>query len=75
MIAAAKKTDAWEWIAKLPQGFDTVIGESGLILSEEQKKIIALMRVWLINPELLILDEFNNSSDTVFHRALQSATR
>ena len=53
-----------EFISKLPDGIDTVIGESGYNISSGQKQLISFARALIKNPKLLILDEATSSIDT-----------
>ncbi len=64
MIAAAKTTHADSFIRRLPQGYDTSIGEDGGNLSAGQKQLLCITRVMLTKPPMLILDEATSSIDT-----------
>ncbi|MCD7771890.1 MAG: ABC transporter ATP-binding protein/permease [Oscillospiraceae bacterium] len=64
MIAAAKTTHADSFIRRLPQGYDTPIGEDGGNLSAGQKQLLCITRVMLTKPPMLILDEATSSIDT-----------
>ncbi|MCC8131065.1 MAG: ABC transporter ATP-binding protein/permease [Oscillospiraceae bacterium] len=64
MIAAAKTTHADSFIRRLPQGYDTPIGEEGGNLSAGQKQLLCITRVMLTKPPMLILDEATSSIDT-----------
>ena len=61
---AAKLTRAHSFIKRLPDGYNTVIGESGGSLSEGQKQLLCITRVMVMNPQMLILDEATSSIDT-----------
>ncbi len=73
VIAAAKLVEADSFIERLPQGYQTILGERGSGLSQGQRQLIAIARVALINPHLLILDEATSSVDTRTERLIQKA--
>lgn len=73
MVVAAKAAYIYERILELPQGFDTLVGPRGYILSGGEKQRIAIARVLLKNPHFLILDEATSSLDTHSERLIQAA--
>ena len=73
MIAASKAAHAHSFIKRLPQGYDTVIGEGGEGLSQGQRQLICIARVMLCLPPMLILDEATSSIDTRTEMKIQNA--
>ena len=73
VIAAAKLVAANSFIERLPEGYQTVLGERGSGLSQGQRQLIAIARVALMDPALLILDEATSSVDTRTERLIQKA--
>lgn len=73
IIAAAKAAHAHSFIKRLPQGYDTVIGEDGGSLSQGQKQLLCIARVMLCLPPMLILDEATSSIDTRTELKIQNA--
>jgi ATP-binding cassette, subfamily B, bacterial MsbA len=71
--AAAKAAHAVEFIERLPDGFDTRVGERGVKLSGGQRQRIAIARVFLKDPALVILDEATSSLDTESERLVEEA--
>ena len=73
VIAAAKRAEIYEDIMRMPQGFETYVGERGVLLSGGQKQRIAIARIFLKNPPILILDEATSALDSVTESHIQSA--
>lgn len=73
VIAAAKASHAHSFIKRLPQGYDTIIGEDGGSLSQGQKQLLCIARVMLCLPPMLILDEATSSIDTRTELKIQNA--
>ena len=73
IIAAAKASHAHSFIKRLPDGYDTVIGEDGGSLSQGQKQLLCITRVMLCLPPMLILDEATSSIDTRTEIKIQQA--
>ena len=73
IISAAKQAHAHSFIKRLPQGYDTVIGESGGNLSQGQKQLLCIARVMLCLPPMLFLDEATSSIDTRTEIRIQKA--
>ncbi len=73
IIAAAKACHAHSFIKRMPQGYDTVMGEDGGSLSQGQKQLLCIARVMLEIPPMLILDEATSSIDTRTEIRVQNA--
>jgi subfamily B ATP-binding cassette protein MsbA len=70
---AARAAHALEFIERLPQGFDTTVGERGVKLSGGQRQRLAIARVFLKNPAVVVLDEATSSLDNESERAVEAA--
>jgi ATP-binding cassette subfamily B protein len=75
MVDAARAANIYDRIMQLSDGFDTVVGERGYRLSGGEKQRLAIARVVLKDPRILILDEATSSLDTHSERLIQSALR
>lgn len=73
IIAAAKAAHSHGFITRLPNGYDTVIGEDGGSLSQGQKQLLCITRIMLCLPPMLILDEATSSIDTRTEQHIQHA--
>jgi len=73
LIAAARAANIHDTIASFPDGYDTVVGERGYRLSGGEKQRVAIARVLLKDPAVLILDEATSALDTVSERIVQHA--
>ena len=73
MKRAAETARADAFIDRLPEGYDTVLAESGSNLSEGQRQLLAIARAVLADPKILILDEATSSVDTRTEMHIQDA--
>ena len=70
---AARRAQAYDFVARLPQGFDTRVGERGLSLSGGQRQRIAIARALLADPRVLILDDATSSVDASTEQSIKLA--
>ena len=73
VVEAAKKAEIYDDIMAMPQGFDSYVGERGVMLSGGQKQRVAIARIFLKNPPILILDEATSALDSVTEAKIQRA--
>ena len=73
IVAAAKATHAHSFIKRLPQGYDTIIGENTGGLSQGERQLLCITRIMLSPPPMLILDEATSSIDTRTEQRIQRA--
>ncbi|WP_425101282.1 ABCB family ABC transporter ATP-binding protein/permease [Tropicibacter sp. S64] len=75
IVAAAKAAQIHDFIASLPEGYDTAVGERGLKLSGGEKQRVGIARTLLKNPPVLLLDEATSALDTETEASIQEALR
>ena len=73
VVAAAKRAEIYDDIMQMPDGFDTFVGERGVLLSGGQKQRISIARIFLKNPPILILDEATSALDSITEAKIQRA--
>ena len=73
IIRAAKEAHCDSFIRRMPEGYDTILGEDGGMLSQGQKQLLCIARVMLCLPPMLILDEATSSIDTRTELKIQNA--
>lgn len=73
IVEAAKQAEIHEDIMRMPNGYDTIVGERGIMLSGGQKQRVSIARIFLKNPRVLILDEATSALDTATERRIQAA--
>ena len=73
IIAAARKAFAWDFIERLDEGLDTVVGDDGVLLSGGQRQRLAIARAFLKDAPILILDEATSALDAESERQIQAA--
>ncbi len=74
VVHAAKAVGAHDFISKLPDGYDYSIGERGTVLSVGQRQLLAFIRAYVYQPEILVLDEATSSVDNESETLIQKAT-
>lgn len=75
VIQAAKDANAHEFIMKLPDGYETVLDQTGSGISQGQKQLLTIARALIANPSILILDEATSNIDTVTELKIQDALK
>lgn len=73
VVEAAKMAEIHDDIMAMPDGYETIVGERGIMLSGGQKQRVSIARIFLKNPRVLILDEATSALDTATERKIQAA--
>src|SRR5699024_8135664 len=73
VIQAAKDANAHDFIMRLPNGYDTVLDQSGSGISQGQKQLLAIARAFISKPSILVLDEATSNIDTITELKIQQA--
>ena len=73
VIKACQDAFIYHFIETLPKGFDTIIGQDGIVISNGQKQLLTIARTMISNPKMLILDEATSSVDTLTEKHIQDA--
>lgn len=73
IIEASKRARAWDFIQRLPHGFDTLVGERGIKLSGGERQRVAIARAFVADAPIVIFDEATSSLDTITERLIQDA--
>lgn len=74
LITAIEHAEAWDFVQQLPEGLDTLLGERGVRLSGGEKQRLAIARVFLKNPPILLFDEATSALDAITERQIQQTT-
>ena len=73
IVAAAKASGAHEFIKFLPKGYDTMLGDGYTVLSEGQRQLLSIARLFLLSPKIILLDEATSSIDTMTEKRIGEA--
>ena len=75
IIHAAKQANAHEFIERLPNGYDTMLDQEGIGISQGQKQLLTIARAMLAEPTILVLDEATSNIDTITELKIQDALK